>query len=54
MDALHDALQPHKADLSVLFTTYLMDSIVFIRKECKEPVPTSDSNLAKSLMSISI
>lgn len=52
MDALHEALQPLKGELTVLFTTYLMESISFIRKECKEPVPTTDSNLAKSLMSI--
>jgi hypothetical protein len=52
MDALHESLKPHKAELTALFTTYLMESIAFVRKECKEPVPTTDSNLAKSLMNI--
>eukprot|EP00026_Physarum_polycephalum_P000043 Phypoly_transcript_00043.p1 GENE.Phypoly_transcript_00043~~Phypoly_transcript_00043.p1 ORF type:complete len:2765 (+),score=358.08 Phypoly_transcript_00043:606-8297(+) len=52
MDRLHESLQTYKAELATLFNIYLMDSIAFIRRECKETVPTTDSNLAKSLMNI--
>eukprot|EP01116_Phalansterium_solitarium_P017128 TRINITY_DN413_c0_g1_i5.p1 TRINITY_DN413_c0_g1~~TRINITY_DN413_c0_g1_i5.p1 ORF type:complete len:4163 (-),score=2181.62 TRINITY_DN413_c0_g1_i5:539-13027(-) len=52
MQRVSAELEAYKADLQVLFDTYLVAAIKFLRASLKEPVPTVDSQIAQSLMNI--
>eukprot|EP01135_Chromosphaera_perkinsii_P003458 Nk52_evm27s243 gene=Nk52_evmTU27s243 len=42
----------HKQEIEQMFLAVLPSALKFVRKDCKEYSPTSDTNLAKSLMNL--
>ena len=52
MNTLPKTLEPHFARLEELFAWLVEPCLRFVRKNCKELIPTSDVNLPVSLMNI--
>jgi dynein heavy chain len=52
MNTLPPLMTPHKPRLEELFTWLVKPCMAFVRKNCKELIPTSDINLPFALMNI--
>lgn len=52
LEIMPPVMTPYKSLLQDLFNKFLSVSLKFIRRECREPVVTVDSNLSHSLMNI--
>ena len=52
MNTLPPLMTPHKPRLEELFTWLVKPCMTFVRKNCKELIPTSDINLPFALMNI--
>ena len=52
MNTLPPLMEPHKPRLEELFTWLVKPCMAFVRKNCKELIPTSDINLPFALMNI--
>lgn len=50
MGTLPESLEPHKSRLFSMFDWLVDPCLSFVRKNCRESVPTSDINLPQSLM----
>ena len=52
MNTLPPLIEPHKPRIEELFTWLVKPCMAFVRKNCKELIPTSDINLPVALMNI--
>ena len=52
MNTLPASMEAHKPRLNVLFEWLVDPALRFVRKNCKELIPTSDINLPFALMNI--
>ena len=52
METLPDSLQPYKAQMDKLLDFYLPPMLKLVRRECREPVSTKDTELVMSLFKL--